>query len=148
MKKYLIVANQTLGGESLEHEVTERLERGDATFYVVVPATAIDDHSGAWSGGYKSEMAEVDKAHAVAEQRLRQMVDKLKSLGAQADGEVGHPDPKRAVQDVLDDHTYDRTYDEVIVSTLPRGLSGWLKADVPSQVAAVAGGLVTTVEAR
>ncbi|MGB3187783.1 MAG: hypothetical protein WBG36_11715 [Ornithinimicrobium sp.] len=144
MTNYLIVANQTLGGEKLEREVTERIEGGEATFHVVVPATEVRHHSDGWGGGYEAQFTDADKSHEIAERRLAQMIDKLKSLGAEADGEVGDPSPKVAVKNVLD-HA---SYDEVIVSTLPQGLSGWLKADVPSQVAAVTGGLVTTIEAE
>ncbi len=143
MKRYLIVANQTLGGEELEREVKERIEGGESHFHVVVPATATDHQRKDWAGGFDVGSPEVDKAHEIAEQRLRRMLEKLNSLGATADGEVGDSDPKAAVKDVLRDHSFD----EVIVSTLPTGLSGWLKADVPSQVAAITGGLVTTVRA-
>lgn len=143
MGQYLIVANQTLGGAELEHEVQQRIEGGESQFYVVVPATATHHKTNEWGGGFDDDSSEMDKARDVAEQRLRKMLGKLKSLGAKADGEVGDPDPQTAVKDVLRHHSYD----EVIVSTLPTGLSGWLKADVPSQIAAVTGSLVTTVQA-
>lgn len=144
MSQYLIVANQTLGGAALEREVQQRISGGESHFHVVVPATATHHKSADWAGGFADESAETDKAHEVAEQRLSKMLDKLKQLGAEADGEVGDPDPQTAVKDVLRDHSFD----EVIVSTLPTGLSGWLKADVPSQIAAATGSLVTTVEAK
>lgn len=143
MGQYLIVANQTLGGAELESEVRQRIEGGESTFYVVVPATATHHKRKDWGGGFQDDSSETDKAHDVAESRLAQMLDNLRSLGAKAEGEVGDSDPKTAVKDVLRDHAYD----EVIVSTLPTGMSGWLKADVPSQIAAVTGSLVTTVRA-
>jgi hypothetical protein len=37
MGKYLVVANQTLGGEQLVEEVRRRAEAGPSSFYVVVP---------------------------------------------------------------------------------------------------------------
>lgn len=143
MKRYLIVANQTLGGEELEVEVQQRIDGGESHFHVVVPATLKQNQRTDYGGGFDAGASELEHAHAIAEQRLRRMLEKLKGLGATADGEVGDPDPKTAVKDVL----RDQSFDEVIVSTLPSGLSGWLKADVPSQVAAVTGGLVTTVRA-
>ncbi len=143
MNRYLIVANQTLGGEELEREVRERIEGGESHFHVVVPATATDSQRKDWGGGFDVGSPELDKAHEIAKLRLRRMLEKLTSLGATADGEVGDPDPKTAVKDVL----RDQSFDEVIVSTLPTGLSGWLKADVPNQVAAITGGLVTTIRA-
>ncbi len=144
MGQYLIVANQTLGGAELEREVQQRIEVGESRFYIVVPATPTHHKTKAWGGGFDDDSSETDKAHDVAEGRLGQMMDKLKSLGAKADGEVGDADPQTAVKDVL----RHQSFDEVIVSTLPSGLSGWLKADVPSQIAAVTGSLVTTVKAQ
>ncbi len=144
MGQYLIVANQTLGGAELEREVQQRIKGGESWFYVVVPATATRHKTKEWSGGFDDDSSETDKAHEVAEGRLQQMIAKLTSLGAKADGEVGDADPRTAVKDVL----RHQSFDEVIVSTLPSGLSGWLKADVPSQVAAVTGSLVTTVKAQ
>ncbi len=144
MRQYLIVANQTLGGAELEHEVQERITAGKSHFHVVVPATARHHKSHTWGGGFTDESSEADEAHEVAEQRLTRMLDKLKELGAEADGEVGDPDPQEAVKNVLRHHSFD----EVIVSTLPTGLSGWLKTDVPNQIAAVTGSLVTTIRAE
>lgn len=143
MKRYLIVANQTLGGEELDREVQERIDGGESHFHVLVPATAKHHHHKDYRGGFDGGSSELDDAHQIAEQRLGRMLDKLKHLGATVDGEVGDPDPKRAVKDVL----RNQSFDEVIVSTLPTGLSGWLKADVPNEVAAVTGSLVTTVRA-
>jgi hypothetical protein len=40
-----------------------------------------------------------------------------------------------AVMDVLRDHTFD----EVIVSTLPHGVSHWLRVDLPARVGRVSG---------
>ncbi|MGB3827721.1 MAG: hypothetical protein WA962_03015 [Ornithinimicrobium sp.] len=137
------MANQTLGGEELDREVQERIKGGESHFHVVVPATAKHHQHKDYAGGFDAGPSELDHAHQIAEQRLGRMLEKLKRLGATADGEVGDPDPKRAVKDVL----RNQSFDEVIVSTLPTGLSGWLRADVPSEVAAVTGSLVTTVRA-
>ncbi|MGB3184281.1 MAG: hypothetical protein WBB15_00255 [Ornithinimicrobium sp.] len=144
MKRYLIVANQTLGGDELDREVQERIEGGESHFHVVVPATAKHHQSKEYGGGFDAGSSELDHAHEIAEQRLGQMLEKLKHLGATVDGEVGDPDPKKAVKDVW----RDQYFDEVIVSTLPTGLSGWLKADVPNEISAVTGSLVTTVRAE
>ena len=51
-------------------------------------------------------------------------------MGAEADGEVGDRDPVMAVRDAL----RGREVDEVIVSTLPKGMSRWLGEDVPSRL--------------
>lgn len=144
MSRYLIVANQTLGGDSLTRAVEERIERGDSQFYVVVPKTATKDEATGWSGGFDEASSGQDKTHSKAEHRLSLMLDKIRSSGGEADGEVGDADPKVAVEDVL----RTQSFDEIIVSTLPTGLSGWLKADVSSQVARAAGKAVTTVTAE
>src|SRR5687768_10527661 len=42
MRRYLIVANQTLGGDDLLQAVRTRMESGPAEFWVLVPATPVD----------------------------------------------------------------------------------------------------------
>jgi hypothetical protein len=39
MRRYLIVANQTLGGEQLTAKLTECMNAGPCRFYLVVPVT-------------------------------------------------------------------------------------------------------------
>ena len=58
------------------------------------------------------------------------MLERLREMGAEADGEIGDRDPVMAVRDAL----RGREVDEVIVSTLPKGLSRWLGEDVPSRL--------------
>lgn len=50
MSRYLIVANQTLGGEKLDRTIRDRAGRGDSEFFVVVPMTA-SEHESDWTGG-------------------------------------------------------------------------------------------------
>ena len=66
----------------------------------------------------------------VAEERLEEVIGRLRTMGAEADGEVGDRDPVMAVRDAL----RGREVDEVIVSTLPKGMSRWLGEDVPSRL--------------
>jgi len=61
------------------------------------------------------------------------------------DGVVGDPDPVGAVQDLLN---AGGRFDEVVVSTLHRHLSRWLKLDLPSRVERSTGLPVTHVEAH
>ncbi|MBW3562977.1 MAG: hypothetical protein KY437_10830 [Actinobacteria bacterium] len=72
------------------------------------------------------------------------MIDKIESLDGEADGEVGATDPVDAVKSVLERETFN----EVIISTLPVGLSRWLKMDLPSRVERMVDCPVTTVEAQ
>ena len=73
---------------------------------------------------------EEGEAHAAAQERLDAILVRLRELGAEASGEVGHRDPIVATQDAL----RGRSVDEVILSTLPAGISRWLGQDVPSRL--------------
>jgi hypothetical protein len=120
MRSYLIVANETLSGEPLRAAIAERVAGGPARFYVVVPATPIT-HGLTW---------DEEETKNAAETRLREIITHLQSVGAEADGEVGVRDPVDAAHDALR-HV---TVDEVILSTLPAGISRWLGQDVPSRL--------------
>ena len=134
MRTHLIVANQTLLGEALRSEVVTRLEAGPARFHVVVPATPIVGRF-TW---------DEETAFAAARDRLNAGITWLLSLGADADGEVGDRDPIQAVRDAIR-----RTpADEIVLSTLPAGLSRWLGQDVPSRMRDAVGVPVTVVTQR
>ena len=91
MPRYLVVANQTLGGEHLAEKVRECMAAGDAQFHILVPATHPHDHL-TWTEG---------QAQALAQQRLDEALAKFRELGASADGEVGDESALRAIGDVL-----------------------------------------------
>jgi hypothetical protein len=57
-----------------------------------------------------------------ARSRLEFGLSILRKLGAHADGEVGDANPAKAIAEVLQR----RRYDEVVLSTLPKGVSRWL----------------------
>ena len=58
------------------------------------------------------------------------MLEHLRGLGVEPTGEVGYRDPVEAARDALRGHPSD----EIILSTLPTGLSRWLGQDVPSRL--------------
>jgi hypothetical protein len=118
--RYLVVANQTLAGKHLLDRVRECLSEGMCTFHVVVPATSPSDHA-VWTEG---------EAMALAQERLDAALAAFRELGADADGEVGDPSPVEAIRDAL----RDREFDGIILSTLPPGISRWLRQDLPSRV--------------
>ena len=120
MPAYLIVANQTLGSLALETAIRDRHAAGDAHFHVVVPATPIP-HRMTWDEA---------ESRAVAGERLEAVLGRLREMGAEADGEVGSPDPVAAVTDFI----RGQDVDEVILSTLPVGISRWLGLDVPHRL--------------
>ena len=118
MSRVLIVANQTLGGEELLESVKARMAKGPCEFRLLVPATP------------RSGDASPEDAYANAERRLEYGLSELRLLGAEAEGEVGDADPLQAIREVLDQ----RKFDEIIVSTLPAGVSRWLRQDLPHKV--------------
>lgn len=120
MRRYLVVANQTLGGEHLVQRVREYVSTGASVFHIVVPATPPQEHL-VWTEG---------EAQAIARERLERAIGRFRQVGAEADGEVGDPNPLMAIEDVL----RHQSFDEIILSTLPSGPSRWLKMDLPARV--------------
>jgi hypothetical protein len=157
MANYLVVANQTLGGAELKEEIRKRLEAGPSSFYVLVPVTRPHDYPATTgmeigAGGSLPIVARAtapgpvsdEEAIAHAQHRLGQVLDDLRRLGADADGELGHPDPMRAVGDVLTS----RSFDEIVLSTLPQPISKWLAMDLPHRLQRRFDLPVTTVIAK
>ena len=68
----------------------------------------------------------------------------LRASGATALGSIERADPVEAVEL----RVRREEYDEVIVSTLPRTVSRWLKMDLPSKVERAIGTAVTTIIAK
>jgi hypothetical protein len=122
MRRYLVVANQTLGGEHLIARIRECLSAGPSSFFVIVPATPPGDHV-TWTEG---------DARAIAQGHLDRALGRFQALGADVDGEVGDGDPLLAIEDAM----RKGQFDEIILSTLPPGPSKWLKLDLPNRVSA------------
>jgi len=150
----MIVANQTLGGAELDVAVRERIAAGSRDFYVVVPMTELGYEVAVWSPPDPFfalpavPMEDVADARAQAQERcelrLRRMLERLRDAGGTADGELGDPDGAEAVRQALS-HL---SVDEILVSTLPAGLSRWLRLDLPSRIARIVDVPVTTIEAE
>ena len=122
MHRYLVVANQTLGGPHLARVVRDRLEDGPCSFHIVVPATP---PKGQWT--YTE-----NEARKLARARLDAAIARFIELGADVDGEIGDARPLDAIADAL----RDGVFDGIIVSTLPPGRSRWLKMDHIGRVTA------------
>jgi hypothetical protein len=99
----------------------------------VVPATA---RGVSW-------VADMNAGGDAAEHDLEGALERLRGAGLEIEGEIGDPDPVAAVQDAANA----RKYDEVIVSTLHKHVSKWLKLDLPSKAAHATGLPVSHVEA-
>ena len=150
MARYLVVANQTLAGEQLLDEVRRRVAAGPSTFHVIVPNTRSVDVAPLPGGPVPPGSAHVaveeqDRlATQIAESRLHQALNQLRAEGVQAQGELGDADPLTAIGDAL----HDEQYDEIIISTLPSGISRWLGMDLPKRAERRFNVPVTTVTAH
>jgi hypothetical protein len=129
----LIVANQTLPSSALAAEIAKRIADGSTEFHVVVPATPPPGSGFTW---------DEETARHEAEGRLSSFLDRVRGLNATADGEIGDRDPVAAVRDA----SRGRDVAEVILSTLPTGVSRWLRQDVPSRLRGALTVPVTVVE--
>ena len=92
MHRYLVVANQTLGGQKLLDTIRDRMERGPAEFWVLAPATPtthLTTDFGALSGAFPVDpsvlptAAELrDEGIAVARSNLDTELTRLREIGA------------------------------------------------------------------
>jgi hypothetical protein len=119
----LLVAHETAATPALLEAVRERSERGPCWFHLLVPDPA------------RSEGERVlARAIPLIEQAAHRPVDGSVSL---------RHDPMDAIEEALRDDAFD----EIILSTLPHGISRWLHLDLPRRVAHL-GLPVTTVIAE
>ena len=148
MRRILVVANQTLGGDHLAEVIKQRIAAQPTRFALLVPATHRTDvvvalaEAFAVQGGMRPPAPTVDDDVA-AKSRVEAGLEWMRGLGASADGYVGEHDPVRAIRDLL----AELNYDEIIVSTLPHGFSSWLHQDLPHRAERVTGLPVTVVSA-
>ena len=120
MRRYLIVANQTLGSHQLQARVAAYMAAGTTRFYIVVPATPSSEHL-TWTHG---------EARAVAGRRLEAGLEQLRAMGADVAGEVGDGSPMLAVGDAL----RSGDFDAILLSTHAPGVSRWLRQDLPARM--------------
>lgn len=123
MRRYLIVANQTLGGTHLLALLQELTEQ-PSSFHVLVPATPPGDRL--WTEA---------EARTIARRRLDDALERFRSVGIEATGEIGDERPLQAIDDALEGEPFD----EIVLSTFPPGMSKWLRLDLPHRVAATYG---------
>lgn len=121
MRRYLVVANQTLGGSALLARLRAIAQEGPASFHVLVPATH-PQKQWTWTEG---------KATAIARERLEQALELFGELGVEVTGSIGS---ERAI-DAIHDALRSGEFDEILLSTLPPGPSRWLRQDLPRRVA-------------
>jgi hypothetical protein len=111
----LVIANETVVGDSLLDCIRERAAKGPAGFLIISPQS--DPEQG---------------QHPEAERRLRRALTALRTEGIEAHGQVAHPDPLTAALHAV----RDESIDEIIVSTFPaeRG-SKWEKSGLVGKLA-------------
>jgi hypothetical protein len=143
MAHYLVVANQTIGGEELTAKLDELATAGSCTLRFLVPVT---DTEGTHQWDYPPIDRLVPDAHQIArvlaEARLEHELARLQRSGIAATGEVVDEQPVERAQELL----HEGGFDGVIVSTLPRRLSRWLIRDLPHRMAGVSDVPVIHVE--
>ena len=120
-ERILVVANRTAVDEPLLEAVEERAQAGPATFHLLVPATP--------RGLHRVVDPEVSGREEAEAQMRRALPALSEAAGSEVTGEVGDADPLAAIHDVLG-----QGFDEIIISTLPRRLSRWLKLGLPDKV--------------
>ena len=108
----LVVANQTAGRQLFE-DLRRRAEASPHRFTVIVPQ----------DGGEGRHTAE-------ARERLAGLLGRLGDEGIQATGGIGDPDPFTAVMNALQFYRVD----EIVISTLPKMRSRWLRSDLVERV--------------
>ena len=115
--RILVVANETVGGETLRSMILDKSYGVREEVLVVTPAL---------NSPIRHWVSDEDDARAAAQERLDASLAKLAESGVQARGEVGDGDPLQAIEDAL------RTFgaDEIIISTHPEGRSHWLERGI------------------
>jgi hypothetical protein len=130
----LVVAHQTAATPALLDAVRERARSSPATFHLVVPRQAHGMHK-----LVDPQDAGDDEAQEVLAAALPRLGE---AAGREVTGSLGGAEPMSAIQDAVNLGSYD----EIIISTLPRRLSRWLRLDLVSKTRAL-GLPVTHVEA-
>jgi GABA permease len=133
-ERFLVVANQSLGGAALIRSIAAKAQRR-AEIHIVVPATDPQDDPQSAPGA---------TAQANAERRLATELERCQAAGINATGEVGLADPLQVIRHAVQANRYTG----LIISTLPAGVSRWVHMDLPHRAVREFGLPVEWVEAR
>jgi len=128
MKHVLVIANETVAGQSLIDALQQR-KAEDLLVTVIAPVNQPRE-------GY---VVYEDTRRASAGRRLDKTLETLRADGIKASGFVVDADPVAAVRDAL--VQLEPRPDEIIVSTHPRQRSGWLRRDVVERIRRAAEGI-------
>jgi hypothetical protein len=123
MASYLVVAHQTAASPELITTLKEVAAKdAGAAFVLLVPATPVR-HLLTWVGGDEQEVARrrAEEATTTLQGADLNVVQTL----------IGDADPLRAIEQ---EHQRGGPYALTIISTLPEGMSRWLRRGLPDQV--------------
>ena len=124
--RVLVVAHQTAATEPLLDSVRERAGKGgEVRFHLVVPK-----HVHGIERVLDPEDAVDEEAQAVLDQALPRLSE---AAGSEVTGSIGDAEPLLAIEDAVNLGDYD----EIIISTLPLGVSRWIKLDLVSKTKAL-----------
>jgi hypothetical protein len=134
MSTILVVANETLAGAKLLDVVKERAGAGgEGTRVIVCVPRNKPKHGNIIYDDFVFDTAKV---------RIDLARRFLRDQGITAVGDIGDPDPYTATMDAVAEHQPD----EIIVSTYPATVSGWLRRDLIERIEQAAQMPVTHVE--
>lgn len=119
-RKVLVVANETAGGAKLVARIRELAREGDTSFALAVPQTKPK------SGG----IIYLEAVRDAAKVRLDLARQTMAAAGIEMEGEVGDQDPFAAAMDAIAEFKPD----QVLVSTKPATVSGWLRRDLVERI--------------
>jgi GABA permease len=115
------VANRTADSPELIAALRGRAMRSPAGFTLLVPAVP---YGLAWAADMKA-------GRPGAASRIESALARMRMSGIEIDDAlIGDPDPLAAVGDAL----LSRDFEEVVVSTLPRGVSRWIRLSLPQRL--------------
>ena len=120
MARYLVLAHQTARSPELAAKLKEiAAGDADAEFVLIVPATPIN-HRLTWEEG---------ESNVVARRIAEATRDELQQAGLRVTrADIGDPSPVSSIDDELLARPDD--YKAIVISTLPPGISRWLKLDL------------------
>ena len=124
----LVIANETVAGQSLIDALKRRAQEGPLRVTVITPVNQPRE-------GY---VVYEDTRRAAAGRRLEQTLAALREAGIPASGLVVEADPVAALRDAL--AQLEPQPDEIVVSTHPRQKSGWLRRNVVERMTRAAEG--------
>jgi len=134
-KRLLVVANRTVDSPDLIAVLRERGTDTAVSITLLVPAVP---HGLAWAADMKAGGSEASLRAEAGAERMREAGLVVEAVV------VGDPDPFAAAADAM----HLRRYDELVVSTLPRGVSRWLRLSLPDRLRRAVEVPVTHVIAR